>query len=156
MDEVKRISELLRETYEGNPWHGLSLKNILSGVTSRIAAMKMQESSHTIWEDVNHINAWMEIPRRRLSGEPVEATHEQDWPPVTEMTEAAWQRTLERMDLSFKSLMSAISKLQAQDLERTVAGKDYDAYTMLHGVINHNVYHSAQIAILKKEVTSRA
>lgn len=155
MEEVRQISELLRETYEGNPWYGLSLKDILSGVTADIAATKMQESSHTIWEDVNHITAWMEIPRRRLSGEAVEATHEQDWPPVTELTESAWQRTLERMDSSFNNLMSAISKLRTQDLEQKVAGKDYDAYTMLHGVINHNVYHSSQISLLKKELMKR-
>ncbi len=155
MDEVRRISELLRETYEGNPWHGSSLKSIISGVTGKVASTRVTGSSHTIWEDVNHIRAWMEIARRRLLGEVVEPTDEQDWPPVEQVREPAWEGTVKLMDVAFKNLMTTISKFQLHDLERTVAGKDYDAYTLLHGVINHNVYHSGQISLLKKELTKR-
>jgi len=35
-----------------------------------------------------------------------------------------------------------------------VAGRDYTTYVMVHGVIQHNLYHAGQIAILKKVLLS--
>lgn len=156
MDEVKRIDELLRETYDGNPWHGSSLKEILSGVTAHTAAVRGIASGHTIWEIVLHIEAWMEIVRLRLGGQVFEATPEQDWPAVRETADDAWSRAIEHLDAAYRHLREAVSQLTVDKLSETAAGKDYDVYTMLHGAINHNVYHSAQISVLRKGIASRA
>lgn len=154
MDEAKRIYGLLRTTYEERPWHGLSLKTILSGVDAEMASARSVRSAHTIWEDVLHIEAWMEITRLRLGGQAVDATPERDWPAVGEITEEAWRRAVGSLDMTYRNLMNDVGTLKPEDLERPIAGKNYDAYTLLHGVINHNVYHSAQISLLKKELSS--
>ena len=31
-----------------------------------------------------------------------------------------------------------------------MAGKDYDVYVMLHGLVQHDLYHGGQIGLLKK------
>lgn len=155
MDELREISELLRDTYEGNPWHGSSLKDILSGVTARMAANRGVTTAHTIWEIVSHIEVWMEIVRLRLTGRVFEATVIQDWPAVGATTDEAWIRSLEKLQQAYVNLQESINRLNADELQRKAAGEDYDIYTMLHGVINHNVYHSAQISLMKKEVAIR-
>jgi hypothetical protein len=35
-------------------------------------------------------------------------------------------------------------------LAEQVPGKDYDFYHMLHGAVQHALYHAGQIALLKK------
>jgi hypothetical protein len=35
-------------------------------------------------------------------------------------------------------------------LTERVPGKDYDIYFMLHGAVQHALYHAGQIALLKK------
>ena len=43
-----------------------------------------------------------------------------------------------------------IAALPEPRLRDQVPGKDYDFYFMLHGVVQHELYHAGQIAILKK------
>ncbi len=43
-----------------------------------------------------------------------------------------------------------MARLSVDDLDKVVAGRDYTMYVMLHGVIQHNLYHAGQIAVLKK------
>ena len=35
-------------------------------------------------------------------------------------------------------------------LDDTVQGKNYSFYVMAHGVVQHDLYHAGQIALLKK------
>lgn len=156
MNEVNRIHELLRDMYEGRPWHGSSLKKILSGVTAREAAARGVASAHTIWEIVLHIEAWMEISRLRLGGKVVGVGKKRDWPDVGETTEASWKKALADLDAAFRRLMDAVSAMRPGELEKKIPKKGHTAYKMLHGVIDHNVYHSAQISVLRKEIASRA
>lgn len=155
MNEVKKIHDLLEETYEGRPWHGPSLKKILSGITAEVAATRGIATAHTIWEIALHVRAWMEIVRLRLGGRVVSVGRKRDWPDAGETTEESWKKTLEDLDATFRQLMDAVSSLRPGGLERKIPRKNYTAYKMLHGVIDHNVYHSAQISLLKKEITSR-
>jgi len=52
--------------------------------------------------------------------------------------------------LSHRQLHDTIARLADSWLSETVPGKDYSVYVMLHGVIQHNLYHAGQIALLKK------
>jgi hypothetical protein len=40
-----------------------------------------------------------------------------------------------------------------EDLAEQVPGKEHSVYTMLHGIIQHDLYHAGQIALLKKAVS---
>jgi hypothetical protein len=45
--------------------------------------------------------------------------------------------------------------MKPEDLQRIVPGRDYTVETMVRGVIEHGVYHAAQVAILKKALVKR-
>jgi uncharacterized damage-inducible protein DinB len=150
MSEIKRISSQLRRAYEGEAWHGPSLKEVLNGVTAEQAAAKPVANAHSIWEIVLHIATWEDASRRRLGGETYKPTPEQDWPPVTETDEPAWKQTLEALEKGHLGLREAVSALDDSKLKGIVAGEKYSVYFMLHGVIQHDLYHAGQIALLKK------
>ncbi len=100
-----------------------------------------------------HITAWKIIVRHELTGEKVDVTPEIDWPPVWETSEVAWKRAVENLDESHKRLREAASGLREDQLEEKPAARTGNSrYVMLHGVVQHDLYHAGQIAILKKAI----
>jgi uncharacterized damage-inducible protein DinB len=156
MSEIERIADQHRRSYEGEAWHGPSLRELRDGVTAEQAARRVVANAHSIWELVLHIAVWESVVRRRLEGEALEPTGEEDWPPVRETTAAAWKKTLDDLERGHVSLRQAIASLGDARLEDTVPGKSYSVYFMLHGLVQHNLYHAGQIAILKKAVTGNS
>ncbi|MBZ5553341.1 MAG: DinB family protein [Acidobacteriia bacterium] len=151
MTETSRIDDQLRRAFEGDAWHGPALKEILSEVTAQKAAIKPIRGLHSIWEIVLHLSAWMQVVRRRLEGEVVaDLPPEEDWPAVRDTGKQAWTKCLEDLEGSYQGLRQKISQLEDARLEETVAGKGYTVYVMLHGAVQHNLYHAGQIALLKK------
>ena len=151
MTETHRINSQLKRAQEGTAWHGPSLRELLAGVTAEQAAAKPVPNAHSIWELVNHVITWEQIARRRLEGEgQFEIPDEINFPPVTDVSEAAWQATLQSLEASHRSLREGIKKLDDDKLEETTPGTSYSNYVLLHGVIQHDLYHAGQIALLKK------
>jgi len=151
MTEVERIGEQLRRAYEGEAWHGPALQEILAGVTTAQAASRPLPQAHTIWELVLHIAAWESVVRRRLGGEAIgDLPPEQDWPPVGDTSEAAWKKALDELERGHQALRAAVAGLSDARLAEKVLEQDYSVYAMLHGVVQHDLYHAGQIALLKK------
>jgi len=63
---------------------------------------------------------------------------------------AAWINSIDTLKKRHSDLCSAISAMPEQRLLATVPGKDYDFYHMLHGAVQHALYHAGQIVLLKK------
>ncbi len=151
MSEIQRILDQLERACEGNAWHGPSVRELLNDISARQAAAKSVPAGHSIWEIVLHMAAWQVVVRRRLAGEAiVDLPPQLDWPPVPDTSETAWRQAVENLIQSKQQLYKAISQLDDHRLSDSVPGKDYSVYVLLHGVIQHNLYHAGQIAVLKK------
>jgi uncharacterized damage-inducible protein DinB len=150
MDEIQRIDEQLRRAFEGQAWHGPSLRELLADVTAEQATAKPVPGAHSMWEIVQHIAAWHEGVRRRLEGERVELSADEDWPPVASTPEAAWQEALAVLERTHTELRRTMSRLTDARLQELVIGTDDSVEVMLHGLIQHDLYHAGQIALLKK------
>jgi uncharacterized damage-inducible protein DinB len=148
--EIARIAGQLECTFDGPAWHGDPVQEILDGVTAEQALTKPIPSAHTIWEIVLHSTAWMDAVRRRIGGEAVELAEEENWPKFAEKSESAWQHAQESLFAAQARLREAVMRMEESQLSDPVRGCDYDMYFMLHGVIQHNLYHAGQIALLKK------
>jgi uncharacterized damage-inducible protein DinB len=106
---------------------------------------------------VLHITAWKNEVRRRLSGAPAGDPEEGDWPEVGDATPERWRAALDRLDAAHRSLVDAIRALPEARLSEPTndpregpPGKGVSYYVLLHGVVQHDVYHAGQIAVLKK------
>ncbi len=150
MSEIQKTIDELKSIHDGEAWHGPSLKNILSGVTTTQAAARPLPEAHSIWELVLHIAAWEKVWLRRLAGQPVNEPEEGDFPPVPEVSEEAWQRTVAWLDETHRQLIETIAGLTSERLRETVIGEDYKVEYLLRGIVRHHVYHAGQIALLKK------
>jgi uncharacterized damage-inducible protein DinB len=151
MSEARRIDDQLSRMFEGEPWHGLSLSAVLAGVDAETAAARPIPGAHTIWELVLHLTVWLEIPRRRIEDmRPIEATPEEDWPPVRETGEAAWREAQERLRQAYQAFRALLASMDEARLQQTAPGRTYPVHVMLEGVAQHLIYHTGQIALLKK------
>jgi uncharacterized damage-inducible protein DinB len=150
MSEVDRLLDQMDRGWEGDAWHGPSVKRVLDNITAELAMQHPIRNAHSIWEIVNHVASWNRIVRHRLIGDPIEPTPEVDWPPVWDTSEVAWKRTLESLDESRKLLRKTVEELKDDQLNEQLPGEGYTNYVMLHGLIQHDLYHTGQIAVLKK------
>ncbi|HEY0406894.1 MAG TPA: DinB family protein [Pyrinomonadaceae bacterium] len=152
MSEVARIGSQLKRAFEGEAWHGPSLMELLADVTAEQAAARPLAGAHSIWEIALHVAAWEGVARLRLEGQTALIPTEEDWPAVNDASEAAWREALTRLESGHRKLRAALRQLTDEDLEKIVAGQQYSLYFLLHGVIQHDLYHAGQIALLKKAV----
>jgi uncharacterized damage-inducible protein DinB len=124
---------------------------LLSDVDAEHAMARLLEERHTIWELVLHINAWRDKVRRVLGGEAMEdLPDEEDWPHVDDTGEEAWAKAVEELKRVHDELIETVSGFSESRLDETVPGASYSFYNMLHGIVQHDLYHAGQIAILRK------
>jgi uncharacterized damage-inducible protein DinB len=148
--EVARMLDQLERAYDGEAWHGMPVRELLAGVTFRTAAARPIAGGHTIWELVAHITYWLDAAARRLGGQAVDPVDDADWPAMPAQSAAAWEAALAALEASHRRLLAAVGALGDADLEGPVPGHDYTRYVLVHGVLQHTLYHAGQIALLKR------
>jgi len=148
--ELERVVDLLDRAGGGDAWHGPSVAAVLSTLTAAQAALRPLPNGHTIWELALHIAVWDRVVARRLAGERVEPTPAEDWPSPGQPTDDEWERTLTGLREARAVLRASILAFDARRLGETAPGGNYSVYVMMHGVIQHDLYHAGQIALLRK------
>jgi uncharacterized damage-inducible protein DinB len=150
VSEINRILDQMDRAYSGEAWHGPDLGQLLGGVSAEDASKHPVLGAHSIWELVNHIAAWNTIVHQKSIGEPAEVTGEIDWPPVWEANDIAWKRALENLAESRTRLRNYVKTLRDDQLDEPIVRENYSRYVLLHGLVQHDLYHAGQIAVLKK------
>jgi hypothetical protein len=152
--ECNRIADQLASTINGEAWYGDSLRQILEGVTAKQAQAHPIPNTHSIWELLCHVESWVKFALGAVDGVPIPAWPgmpvELDWPPVAETSEAAWKRAVELFFSHHLKLVATIKTFPDERLEATVPGRTYNFYHLFQSTTQHAVYHSGQIALLKK------
>jgi uncharacterized damage-inducible protein DinB len=148
--EITRLIDQLERAYAGDAWLGLPVRELLSGVDAGAAAAHPIAGAHSIWELVTHITYWLDAAARRLGGETVDPLHDEDWPPTPQPAPAAWSRALAALQASHERLLAAVRRLDESDLDGPVPGHAYTRYVLVHGVLQHTLYHAGQIGLLKR------
>jgi uncharacterized damage-inducible protein DinB len=150
VSEIKEIINELKNIHDGNAWHGSSLKDALDGIKAEQAAVRPLKQAHSIWEIVAHIEGWEDVFLRRLEGQGTSEPETGDFPVPAEQSEKAWKEMLQKLKNTHRELLNVVEKLPDSVLETKIAGKDYSYRFLLRETVNHKVYHSGQIALLKK------
>lgn len=152
VSEAADFAAQLRAIHEGDAWHGPALRELLSGLSPAQAASRPFAQAHSIWEIVLHIAAWENVFRRRLAGAALHEPEEGDFPPIANLTPAAWEEALAHLEGVHEELRRAVAALPESALERIVPSRTCTVRFMLQSAVRHHVYHTGQIALLKKAV----
>jgi len=153
MTECARLADQIRRAFEGEAWHGDALLRLLRGVNAKTAARRPIKSAHSIWEIALHIAAWDRAVLRRIRGEIVRVPAQQNFPTIKDTSEAAWADALAGLKRTHSELVEAVAAFPDSRLSEQVAGKSqthHNFFYMFSGVVQHELYHAGQIAMLKK------
>jgi uncharacterized damage-inducible protein DinB len=150
MPEVNRIAKQLERTFTGPTWHGPAVEKILQGVSAEVAARPSPAGIHSIWQIVDHMNFWAAAVRGWLAGDRTRPPDEASWATITDTSEAAWHACQQRLRNTIEGLIDDVAKLDDAQLSDRIMDEMPPLYAILHGVVQHNIYHAGQIAILTK------
>lgn len=152
--EIGRIAQLLEQTFEGKPYYGPSVLAALADVTADVATRKPRGSAHSIWEIVAHLTTELIYARaiiERTAGPWIEG--KTTWPAITDTSNAAWQQALKDLQNANRSLVREVKRLDDAILDKEAHRVRVPFYLMLHGTIQHTVYHAGQISLLTGQAT---
>lgn len=153
MSEIQRIVDQMDRAFDGDAWHGPPLRPMLDGLSAEDASKHPIAGAHSIWEIVHHITSWNTIMRDELLGARAQITTEVDWPPVWDASEVEWQRAVQKLVDARSRLRQAAEQFRDDQLdERPSKRTSNSRYVMLHGIVQHDLYHAGQIAVLKKAI----
>jgi uncharacterized damage-inducible protein DinB len=153
MSETARLADQIRRAFEGNAWHGDSILKLLADVDAKTAAARPIENAHTIWELVLHMAAWDDAVCRRAKGARVSLSDKQNFPPVVDESEAAWRESIKKLKHTHNQLVKTVAAFPDSRLGKRVPGKKathHNFFYMFSGIVQHELYHAGQIALLKK------
>ena len=148
--EIKRITQLIHNAYQSYSWHGPNIQSVLQTVSPGHILHRI-EDSHNIAEIVSHMIAWRRFAIEKLQGNTeYDVTEQANWLIINEMNKQEWQQLLVTFQESQDALEAAIHQQSDQLLEQTVGLRRYNYYILLHGIIQHDLYHLGQIVLLNK------
>jgi len=154
--QVERLNKMFRAAAHGETWHGQSILQIFENISATTAAAHPIDGSHCIWDYLLHIINWRAFAvKALLEDKPyiIELNTDKDWTPISDFSEEAWEKAIALYKKSTDDLSNAILNIDDDKLDEIVVGHDYTFYTLLHGVIQHDIYHSGQIVLLRKMIT---
>ena len=139
----ENIKELLlnrlNAIYDGKPWYGRNLSSILR---------EDKEIPFRALSILRHMIVWRTYVNKVLQGinTSIELNSEQDWPNVTESM-------IELLDELSQVHQGLIETIEAFDQEKWFdkpMNSSYTYYHLVEGIMDHDLYHLGQIALLKK------
>lgn len=143
--EIQKISDILRHSFEKNAWHGPTVMEVLMSMDERMVNKKIK-TTHSIIELVGHMTSWrIFVTERLLGNEGFEVNDELNFP-VSE----SWLKTVNALMESQQKLLHALEQFPADRLHEVVPNRPYKFFTMVHGIIHHDLYHLGQIVLIKK------
>jgi uncharacterized damage-inducible protein DinB len=124
----------------------------LQGITDQQAQARLNDT-HSIIELVAHMVAWRRFVCKRMEGDTeYKVTDEMNFPRETD-----WQKVLSELEKGQADLLRAIQAFPLTKLHEIVphGSHQYTYYTLLHGIIHHDLYHTGQIMLMRKHFQMR-
>lgn len=137
--------------FSGEPWYGDSVLTILEGISSEQAMKPV--GGRRMYTLLLHMLAWRGYALRQLQGESeydIEVNSVADWPPYQNEGLTAWPRAIASLQESQQQLLVLIRNLTEAQLMETVPRRRFSFAFLINGIIQHDVYHLGQLALLKK------
>jgi uncharacterized damage-inducible protein DinB len=152
VNQTERIAESYRAATIKGAWYGPSLAEMLAEISPELATKQPLPGAHSISALLQHLLLWNERIRNTSESHPLAR-----WEPEKEWAEPPipWNELIARWNQSRDLLEEKIRNFPIADLGKQVPGRSYPYETLFHGVVQHAIYHSGQIAMVLSMLRSR-
>lgn len=151
----KEIQSIIREfenTLDGNPWYGRPVYEILREIREDITSKQPSPGSHSLVELLYHMITWASFTLKRIEKDQINdmaAFEKLDWREIDPQIHG-WEEGLSEYIAIHQEIIARLSEKNDDFLDEKVDYRNYNFRFLLHGLIQHNIYHLGQIAYLKK------
>lgn len=149
-NELEVIIQNLKECFDGKPWYGISVLEKLKAVQWQIVNDQTYNSK-SIAVLVRHIINWRIFVLKKLGGDVnynIIIDGENDWDEVHINSLEEWLTLINSLQTTQNQLLQSLSRYSDELLQQKVPGKDYTFGPILTSILQHDVYHLGQIAML--------
>jgi uncharacterized damage-inducible protein DinB len=152
MTEIARIQDTLQRIYNGHSFYGDPIEDVLANIDAQQAFWIPQGGTHSIWQIVQHMTVWLRIIRERLTSPTIVDVDSNDETFATsaEATHENWNAARQGFHAALLALIDAAGKFPPEKLDAMVPEREYTFYVLLHGAAQHSLYHTGQIALMKR------
>ena len=152
-EQIQKIADSYQAVTIKGAWYGPTVAELIAKIPVELATTPPVPGAHSISELLQHLLLWNERIRNTSESYPMPR-----WDAEKEWAEPAipWKELVARWNQSRDLLEERIRKFPAADLTKQVPGRDYPYETMFHGILQHSIYHSGQIAMVLSMLQSRS
>jgi uncharacterized damage-inducible protein DinB len=154
-----KLQQQLTTILSGDAWFGSPVYNIIGKVTFEEAYERPPGGAHSIAEILLHMLGWTEEVILRLQGKKAGMPPGGDWPDAGTPDEQKWQTLVSEYKLANVNLIGIIQNFAEEkwnapiwDERDNELGTGVSNEALVQGLIQHHIYHSGQIGILKRIV----
>ena len=148
MKENQRLSKLLQDHFNGDPWIDVQILDSLKGLTAKDAAREIH-GLNSIWQIVQHMACSRETILERLSGKNLPAPAHNYFMAIEDTSAKAWEDAIRKLEASQKKWLGYLSAEIPDPDGKPVAGA-YSRYELIQGILQHDAYHLGQIILIRK------
>jgi uncharacterized damage-inducible protein DinB len=147
----------LQQMLAHDPWYGPATYDILEGITFEMAYEKPPGSVHNIAGILLHMLGWTQEVTARMGGKAAGDPEGGDWPDPGIPDEDKWKQLVANFKLANVTLGIVVRVFPEEKWNTPtndtrnggqVTGATY--HGMIEGLIQHHIYHSGQVALLKR------
>ena len=150
--EVDYFITTMRSVLQGEPWYGQPAMEILQNVDTTKVYDKPNDHSHSLMELLYHMVTWSEFTLKRLEKDEennMQAFEELDWRKI-DPREHTWEKAVAQFKVTHDLIIELLNAKDDEFLSEKVDFREYNFRFLLHGIIQHDIYHLGQIAYAKK------
>lgn len=160
MISATKLQHELEKVLSGQPWYGKPIYHLIDEVAFETAYEK-PEAAHSIAQILLHMLTWTEEVIDRLNGKEAGLPKSGNWPEAGEPDEHKWEQLVASFKLANVDLVQGIADFPADKWEEPIndvrGDEPVTSYEgLIHGFIQHQIYHAGQIAVLNRLIGGQA
>lgn len=156
--KIENYCSTINEVFNGEPWFGNSLVGSLQNIPLKNWNIKPKNTSNSIASIVCHVIEWKYFVIEKLKENAsfdIELNTKEDWREnVVVSSEEERDKIVLELKVSQEELIKLVKEKKEIWLSKKTAGKEYTNDFMLHGVLQHDVYHLGQINLINSQLNS--
>lgn len=153
MTSIELLVKDFKAFYDDNPWYGDSYLDVISDITEA-EALTTPPNQHSIAVLLWHMVKWRKALTERLLGNldfQADVSDTDNWPAASTQTAESWEAAKSAFAEQQKILMEELGKRDEDFLDTDfVKGRPFRR--LASGVLQHDIYHLGQIAMVKSLV----
>lgn len=154
MNKSETLAARLEEVLYEKPWYGTCVHDILEKINATQAVHRIN-GQHNIAELLHHMTQWKKFVYEKTFGDKTFDIIDDsvNWKTFDTISSGEWATLILEFVSIASDLVNGLNNLSLATYEKIVPGRKYSYEHLLFGIVDHDIYHLGQIALLHKMIS---